>query len=115
MKRREFLGKMGHSVASVAAGGALVTACGGNQTTQANDGAPAVHTQKKIRWRLASSFPRSLDTIFGAAEFMAERVSAMTDGNFDIRVYPGGELVPGLQVLDAVQNETVQLGQTCIY
>ena len=115
MKRREFLGKMGHSVASVAAGGALVTACGGNQNSQANDGAPAVHTQKKVRWRLASSFPRSLDTIFGAAEFMADRVKAMTDGNFDIRVYPGGELVPGLQVLDAVQNETVQIGQTCSY
>jgi TRAP-type mannitol/chloroaromatic compound transport system substrate-binding protein len=115
MKRREFLGKVGTSLASVAAGGAVVTACGGNQSTTANEGTPAVHTQKKIRWRLASSFPRSLDTIFGAAEFMSERVKAMTDGNFDIRVYPGGELVPGLQVLDAVQNETVQLGQTCSY
>ncbi len=115
MKRREFLGKVGGSLASVAAGGAVVTACGGNQSSTANEGAPAVQTQKKIRWRLASSFPRSLDTIFGAAEFMAERVKAMTDGNFDIRVYPGGELVPGLQVLDAVQNETVQLGQTCSY
>lgn len=115
MKRREFLGKVGGSLASVAAGGAVVTACGGNQSTTANEGAPAVHTQKKIRWRLTSSFPRSLDTIFGAAEFMSERVKAMTGGNFDIRVYPGGELVPGLQVLDAVQNETVQIGQTCSY
>jgi TRAP-type mannitol/chloroaromatic compound transport system substrate-binding protein len=115
MKRREFLGKVGGSLASVAAGGAVVTACGGNQSTTANEGAPAVHTQKKIRWRLTSSFPRSLDTIFGAAEFMSERVKAMTDGNFDIRVYPAGELVPGLQVLDAVQNETVQIGQTCSY
>ena len=94
MKRREFLGKVGGSLASVAAGGAVVTACGGNQSTTASEGAPAVHTQKKIRWRLASSFPRSLDTIFGAAEVLAERVHAMTDGNFDIKVYPGGELVP---------------------
>ena len=88
---------------------------GGTQTTTANEGAPAVHTGKTVRWRLASSFPRSLDTIFGAAEFMAERVKAMTGGSFDIRVYPGGELVPGLAVLDAVQNETVQIGQTCSY
>ena len=96
------------------AGGAIVSACGGTNTTDAGEGAAAV-TQPNIRWRLASSFPRSLDTIFGAAEFMAERVKAMTDGRFDIRVYPGGELVPGLQVLDAVQNETVQIGQTCSY
>jgi len=115
MKRREFLGKFGSSLAGMAAGGAVVSACGGTQTTDANEGAPAVQAQKKVRWRLASSFPRSLDTIFGAAEYMAERVKAMTGGNFDIRVYPGGELVPGLQVLDAVQNQTVQAGQTCSY
>ena len=33
--------------------------------------APAVHAQATIRWRLASSFPKSLDTIYGAAEVMA--------------------------------------------
>ena len=115
MKRREFLGQFGTSLVGMATGGAIVSACGGTQTTGANEGAPAVQSQKKVRWRLASSFPRSLDTIFGAAEFMAERVKAMTGGNFDIRVYPGGELVPGLQVLDAVQNETVHAGQTCSY
>ena len=114
MKRREFLGQLGSSLAGLTAGGAIVSACGGTNTTDAGEGAAAV-TQPNIRWRLASSFPRSLDTIFGAAEFMAERVKAMTDGRFDIRVYPGGELVPGLQVLDAVQNETVQIGQTCSY
>jgi TRAP-type mannitol/chloroaromatic compound transport system substrate-binding protein len=115
MKRREFLGKVGGSLAGVAAGGAVVAACGGTQTGTATESGPAVSTQKKIRWRLASSFPRSLDTIFGAAEVLAERVHAMTDGNFDIKVYPGGELVPGLQVLDAVQSETVQIGQSCSY
>jgi TRAP-type mannitol/chloroaromatic compound transport system substrate-binding protein len=113
MKRREFLGKFGTSLASVAAGGVVVSACGGTQTSGTD--APAAVTQKKVRWRLASSFPRSLDTIFGAAEFMADRVRAMTDGGFDIRVYPSGELVPGLAVLDAVQNQTVQIGQTCSY
>ena len=77
MKRREFLGKFGSSLAGMAAGGAVVSACGGTQTTGANEGAASVQTQKKIRWRLASSFPRSLDTIFGAAEYMAERVKAL--------------------------------------
>ena len=115
MDRRTFLGRFAQTLAGMTAGGAVVSACGGTNTTEATDGAPASITTKKVRWRLASSFPRSLDTIFGAADYMADRVRALTDGNFDIRVYPGGELVPGLQVLDAVQNETVQIGQSCSY
>ena len=53
---------------------------------------------------MASSFPKSLDTIYGAAEVLSKRVAALTNGKFEIRVFAGGELVPGLQVLDAVQN-----------
>ncbi|GGS30548.1 TRAP transporter substrate-binding protein [Deinococcus knuensis] len=68
-----------------------------------------------VRWRCASSFPKSLDTIFGGASTVAERVSAMTDGKFQIRPYEAGELVPGLQVLDAVQQGTVECGHTCAY
>lgn len=102
MRRRDLLG--------VALGGAAVAACGGGGA-----GAPAVHTGERVRWRLASSFPRSLDTLFGGAEVMAERVSAMTGGAFEIRVHPAGELVPGLEVLDAVQQGTVEIGQTASY
>lgn len=75
---------------------------------------PAV-VRRSVRWRLASSFPRSLDTIFGAAEVLAEQVRRMSGGSFDIRVYPAGELVPALQVLDAVQGGTCQAGQTGSY
>ena len=66
--------------------------------------APAVHARPRLRWRLASSFPRGLDTIFGSGEVLAERVGAMTGGRFEISVYPAGELVPGLQVMDAVRS-----------
>lgn len=76
---------------------------------------PAVQAQPKIRWRLASSFPRSLDTIFGSSEVLAERLKAISDGRFEIMVYPQGELVPALQVLDAVQQGTVQVGQSAGY
>lgn len=68
-----------------------------------------------INWRLASSFPKSLDTIFGAGEVMAKRVAQITGGKFNIRVFPAGELVPGLQVLDAVQAGTVEAGHTAGY
>ena len=69
----------------------------------------------EIRWRLASSFPKSLDTIYGAAEQMSKRVAAATGGRFQIQVFAAGEIVPGLQVLDAVQNGTVQAGHTAPY
>ena len=68
-----------------------------------------------IQWRLASSFPKSLDTIYGAAETLAKRVAELTGGKFQIRVFAGGELVPGLQVLDAVGNGTVECGHSAGY
>ncbi len=68
-----------------------------------------------IKWHLASSFPKSLDIIYGAAEVLANRLSSLTDGKFQLRVHAGGELVPGLQVLDAVQNGTVDCGHSASY
>ena len=68
-----------------------------------------------ISWRLASSFPKTLDTIFGAADTFTKRVSALTGGRFQIRSFAGGEIVPGLQVMDAVQAGTVEMGHTASY
>ena len=69
----------------------------------------------EVKWRLASSFPKSLDTIFGAAEFLARRVADATGGKFQIRAFAAGEIVPGLQVVDAVSNGTVECGHTASY
>ncbi|WP_207479875.1 TRAP transporter substrate-binding protein [Arenibaculum pallidiluteum] len=102
MERRKFL--------KTAGVGAIATAGAGTVA------APAIaQSTPEIQWRLASSFPKSLDTIYGAADLVAKRVAAATDGKFQIRPYAAGEIVPGLQVLDAVQNGTVQCGHTCSY
>ena len=78
--------------------------------------APAiVHAQANLRWRLASSFPKSLDTIFGAAELFAKKVGEMTGGKFQISVHPGGELLPPFGVVDGVQAGTVQMAHTVPY
>ena len=69
----------------------------------------------RVQWRLASSFPATLDTIYGAADVLAERVAAMTGGAFVIDVYQGGELVPAGEVLQGVQAGTCQVGQTAGY
>jgi TRAP-type mannitol/chloroaromatic compound transport system substrate-binding protein len=68
-----------------------------------------------LNWRLASSFPKSLDTLFGTAEVFTRRVSQLTGGKLNIRVFAGGEIVPALQVVDAVQNGTVEMGHTAPY
>lgn len=79
-------------------------------------GAPAiVHAQPTLRWRLASSFPKSLDTLFGVSETISRRVASLTDGKFTISTHAGGEIVPPLQVLDAAQNATVEMGTTAMY
>ena len=74
--------------------------------------APAVHAQPAVRWRLAHSFPKSLDTIYGTAETFAKLVSDMSGGKFAIQVFAAGEIVPPLATLDAVQSGTVECTHT---
>ncbi|MES2758220.1 MAG: TRAP transporter substrate-binding protein [Pseudomonadota bacterium] len=68
-----------------------------------------------IKWRLASSFPKNLDTIFGASELFCKRVSELTGGKFSIRAFAAGEIVPPLEVMDAVRAGTVEMGHTASY
>ena len=78
--------------------------------------APAVvHAQANIRWRLASSFPKSLDTIFGGAEVFAKKVNDMTGGKFQISTHAAGELMPAFGVVDGVQGGTVEVAHTAPY
>jgi len=69
----------------------------------------------EVKWRLASSFPKSLDTIFGGAVTISERVAAATNNKFQIQVFAAGEIVPAFGVVDAVQNATVQCCHTAPY
>ncbi|WP_428662499.1 TRAP transporter substrate-binding protein [Reyranella sp.] len=75
--------------------------------------APAIaQTDPVIKWRLTASYPKSLDTLFGAVNTVAKTVSDLTDGKFELQTFAAGEIVPGLQVLDAVANGTVECGLT---
>jgi TRAP-type mannitol/chloroaromatic compound transport system substrate-binding protein len=77
--------------------------------------APAVHAQAAVRWRLASSFPKSLDTIFGSAQVMAETVRKLSGGKFEISTHAGGELMPPFAVVDSLQNGSLEMAQTAPY
>ncbi|MFZ1444100.1 MAG: ABC transporter substrate-binding protein, partial [Candidatus Dechloromonas phosphoritropha] len=124
MQRRNFLAK-----AAVGAAAVGLAACGKKEEPKsatpsstpaaqapAPSSAPAVTgSLPEVKWRLTSSFPKSLDTIFGGADTLANRVRALTGGKFDIRVFPGGEIVPGLQALGATQQGTVECCHSCSY
>ena len=98
MKRRDFL--------KVSAAGAAATAVA----------SPAIaQSSPEVKWRLTSSFPKSLDTIYGGAEQVAKYVAEMTDNKFQIQVFAAGEIVPGLQALDATSNGTVEMCHTVSY
>src|SRR5437870_5090606 len=99
MKRREFLKSAGVGLAASTA-----------------VAAPAIaQSMPEMKWRMATSWPKSLDTLFGGCEYFAKRVAEMSDSKFQIQVFAAGEIVPGLQVLDAVQNGTVEIGNTACY
>ncbi len=98
MKRREFLRAAGVGMAAAAVA------------------KPAIaQSMPEIKWRCTSSFPKSLDTIYGAAEIFAKAVAEATDNKFQIQVFAGGEIVPGLQALDAVSSGTVEMAHTASY
>ncbi len=98
MKRREFLRAAGAGLAA----SAVAT--------------PAIaQSMPELKWRLTASWPKSLDTLFGACEDFSKRVAESTDNKFQIQIFAAGEVVPGLQVLDAVQNGTVEMGHTAAY
>jgi TRAP-type mannitol/chloroaromatic compound transport system substrate-binding protein len=77
--------------------------------------APAVHAQAAIRWRLTSSFPKSLDTLFGVNDVFAKKVKEMSGGKFEVTTHAPGELVPAFGTVDALQNGTVEAANTAPY
>src|SRR6195256_3480850 len=98
MKRREFLKVAGAGMAASAGA------------------APAVaQSMPEVKWRLTASWPKSLDTLFGACETFSKYVAEATDNKFQVQTFAAGEIVPGLQAADAVSNGTVEACHTATY
>jgi TRAP-type mannitol/chloroaromatic compound transport system substrate-binding protein len=99
MQRRSFLKKAGVGLAAGAVAAPVI----------------GQGTQPEVKWRMASSFPKSLDTLFGAADVISKRCAAATNGKFKIQTFAGGEIVPAFGVVDALQNGTIEAAHTAPY
>ena len=77
---------------------------------------PAIaQSQPSITWRLQSTYPTSLDTIYGACQVLSKAVAEATDNRFKIQVFAAGEIIPPLAIVDGVQAGAVEMGQTGSY
>jgi TRAP-type mannitol/chloroaromatic compound transport system substrate-binding protein len=127
MKRRDFLRGAAAGIAGLSA--AALTACAAPSaapTTQpgaasGDANAPAAQAPAQssglpaIEWQMPTSWTASIPVLLGAAEFFAKRVSELTEGRMRITAAPGGQIVPGLQVYEAIENGTAPIGHTASF
>lgn len=98
MKRRSFLKTAGVAAAATTA----VT------TAQAADG-------KVHKWKMVTTWPKNFPGLGTGANFLAEKITQMTNGQVKVTVYGAGELVPPFESFDAVSNGTAQIGHGAAY
>ncbi len=112
MKRRNLIG-----TATTGATAAILGGCNSQSDSPSAESSPnvSITSGPTLRWRMATSWPKSLDILFGGAELICRQVNAMTDGRFTITPYEAGEIVPGFGVLDAVADGTVECGHSASY
>lgn len=110
MKRRHLIGW-----GAGAAGATALGACAQRQAASPTETETVSATQPSVEWRMAASWPNSLDILLGAAQRVCDRTADLTGGRFTIELFPAGEIVPGLQVLDGVQSGAVECGHTASY
>jgi len=99
MKRRNFIKGIG--AGSLATGSLL-----GTQSAQAS---------KTIKWKLVTSWPKNFPGLGTGANFLAKTINEMSGGRLKVKVYGSNELVPALEVFDAVSRGTAQMGHSGAY
>lgn len=105
MKRRNFI--------AAASAATVVTACGQQQDCATTDTSGA--KQESIEWSMVTTWPPGFQGLGTGAEYLAELIGKMSNGRLTVKVFGAGELVPALQVFDAVSSGTVQMGHGAAY
>ncbi|WP_198262879.1 TRAP transporter substrate-binding protein [sulfur-oxidizing endosymbiont of Gigantopelta aegis] len=100
MKRRDFIKGVG--AGSVATAGMV----GGIQTATA---------AKTIKWKMVTSWPKNFPGLGTGANFLAKTINEMSGGRMKVKVYGANEIVPALEVFDAVSRGTAEMGHSGAY
>lgn len=93
----------------------VLTACGGNEVSNGTGDAAEAAPKKIYKWRMVTTWPKNLPGLGTAPERMADNIRRMSDGRLDIHVYGAGEIVPALEVFEAVSQGSVQMGHGAAY
>ncbi len=105
MKMNWILGGIAFALTTILAG------CG--ESTTANDATTV--QQKQYKWKLVTSWPKNFPGLGRAPETFAQYVNEMSNGRLQIKVFGAGEIVPGLEVFDAVSEGTAEMGHAAAY
>lgn len=106
MKRRNLIKAIG--AATVISG---VSAC---KPKEQESNKPQ-ENQKTYKWKMVTAWPKNFPALGTGANFLAEIINNMSAGRIKVTVYGGGELVPPLEVFDAVSNGTAEMGHAGSY
>lgn len=112
MKRRDFLKTAG--AGSVVAGSLITAACGQSEQNQ-KSAAAATSSQKPVRWKMVTTWPKNFPGLGTGANYLAETITQMSGGRLQVEVYGAGELVPAFEVFDAVSTGTAEMGHGASY
>ena len=91
----------------------VLSAC--NKDCEPQAGATGAEPAKTFKWKLVTSWPKNFPGLGTAPERFAEQVEQLSGGRLTIKVYGAGELVPALQVFDAVSQGTAEMGHSGAY
>jgi len=92
----------------------FITACSDKVETIQNNASSST-SMEVFRWKMVTTWPSNFPIFQEGAERFADEVRVMSNGRLNINVYAGGELVPALQVFDAVSQGTVEMGHGSPY
>ncbi|MFZ4657055.1 MAG: TRAP transporter substrate-binding protein [Caldilineaceae bacterium] len=115
MNRREFMQNLAIRTTAATALG-LAAGCAAQEAGVAPQAESATAQElPELTWDMPTSWPVALDTIFGGATTFADTVKSLTGGRFTINARPAGELAPGTEVLNVVQEGAFPIGHTASY
>ena len=109
MKRRQFLGTAG---AGALLTGGLLGGCGQESKQAAAVATPA---QQTFKWKMVTTWQKNFPGLGTGANNLASLIGEMSGGRLTVKVYGANELVPPLEIFDAVSNGTAEMGHTSAY